>query len=142
MMNDVRVSRMTILAEMMAAAALLAACGGGSVEDPSASAEEADQVRTALAVSSSSVGQATSLPAGYVKCADEWGQTTCNFTGSAVVYYGAAGAYYYKAVTGPFNCSTGNTVFGDPIKGVTKACYSSGAPAPAPAPDAAPSNPP
>lgn len=29
MMNDVRLSRMTALAEMMAAAALLSACGGG-----------------------------------------------------------------------------------------------------------------
>ena len=95
MMNDVRLSRMTALAEMMAAAALLSACGGGgSAPDPAVDAQQVDGVRTALAVSGPTVGKATTLPAGYVKCADEWGQTTCNFTGSVVMYYGTTGAYY------------------------------------------------
>jgi hypothetical protein len=137
MMNDVRLSRMTALAEMMAAAALLSACGGGgSAPDPAVDAQQVDGVRTALAVKNSSIGQATTLPTGYVKCADEWGQTTCNFSGSAVLYYGAASSYYFKSVTGPFNCSSGNWVLGDPLQGVAKACYIPGAPAPAPGPRA------
>ena len=116
MMNDVRLSRMTVLAELMAAAALVSACGGGgSVEEPTAVAEQADEVRTALAVKNSSIGQAKALPAGYVKCASESGQTTCNFTGTAVLYYGAPNSYYYSTVTGPFNCSSGNWLFGDPL---------------------------
>jgi hypothetical protein len=129
-----------LLVSMMAFAIVWIVPGDVAAEmaGPTATAEEADGRRTTLAVKDATVGTARSLPAGYVKCADEWGQTSCNFTGSAVLYYGASTSYYYKTVTGPFNCNTGNSVLGDPISGVSKACYIPSTPAPAPAPAPAP----
>lgn len=62
----------------------------------------------------------TSIPSGYHKCADENGR--CNFSGTANVIYGANNCY-----TSPRSFSNGvdcnNGVFGDPVPGVVKACY-------------------
>ena len=63
---------------------------------------------------------APDVPSGYLFCANE-GQR-CNFTGTRDVAYGARGKYYYKYnITGGVDCN--NTIFGDPIYGVRKACY-------------------
>jgi len=62
---------------------------------------------------------ATGLPSGYVKCADENGY--CSFSGTQNVYYGADSCYKVKTLTNGVNCS--NDVFGDPLPGVAKACY-------------------
>ncbi|MBI3160497.1 MAG: peptidoglycan DD-metalloendopeptidase family protein, partial [Chloroflexi bacterium] len=59
-------------------------------------------------------------PSGYTHCANEGGR--CNFSGTADVAYGANGAFNYKyGVQNGIDCN--NSVFGDPINGVVKACY-------------------
>jgi hypothetical protein len=58
-----------------------------------------------------------------VQCAGEWSSTSCNFSGQTLLAYGAEGKYYTATVQGPFDCSTGNTVLGDPNPGISKACY-------------------
>ncbi|MFC5001192.1 family 78 glycoside hydrolase catalytic domain [Dactylosporangium cerinum] len=55
----------------------------------------------------------------WTPCADE--TTTCAFTGTREVAFGAAGRYTYRRVTGGTPCT--NTVFGDPVPGTPKACY-------------------
>jgi hypothetical protein len=56
---------------------------------------------------------------GWTKCADENG--TCTFSGTMRVRYGANGTYNYQTATGSISCN--NATFGDPLPGVTKACY-------------------
>ena len=59
-------------------------------------------------------------PSGYTFCANESGY--CSFSGTADVAYGANGSFNYKyGVTNGINCD--NNTFGDPINGVSKACY-------------------
>lgn len=71
-------------------------------------------------------------PSGYALCASE-GQR-CNFSGSKDVAYGANGQFVYRSgITGGVDCN--NAVFGDPISGVAKACYTRDQP---PKPVAAP----
>jgi len=63
---------------------------------------------------------ASAQGSGYTYCARE-GQR-CNFGGTKDVAYGANGQFYYRyMVSGGIDCN--NNVFGDPIYGVTKACY-------------------
>ena len=57
--------------------------------------------------------------ASWTKCADEGG--TCTFSGTTTVRYGANGQYYIKSATGSIGCN--NSVFGDPLVGIVKACY-------------------
>ncbi len=56
---------------------------------------------------------------GWVKCADE--DQMCDFSGTKVVAYGANGVFVTKSLSDGVRCA--NTVFGDPISGVRKACY-------------------
>lgn len=59
-------------------------------------------------------------PAGYQLCAAE-GQT-CSFNGSANVVYGAGSTWTAaRRFSAPVACS--NAVFGDPLPGVSKACW-------------------
>jgi len=77
-------------------------------------------VHKACYVSNPSSGcDATSLPSGYVKCADENGY--CSFSGTQQVYYGADSCYKVKTFTDGVACNNNN--FGDPLPGVGKACY-------------------
>lgn len=62
---------------------------------------------------------ATSLPSGYVKCADENGY--CSFSGTQQVYYGADSCFRVRTFTDGVGCNNSN--FGDPLPGVFKACY-------------------
>jgi hypothetical protein len=55
----------------------------------------------------------------WTSCAAEG--STCTFTGTHEVAYGANGRYFYGSFTGGTGC--GNSVFGDPDSGVVKACY-------------------
>ena len=55
----------------------------------------------------------------WTSCATE--NSTCTFTGTHEVAYGANGQYFYGSFTGGTAC--GNSVFGDPDSGVVKACY-------------------
>jgi len=65
----------------------------------------------------------TSIPSGYNQCANEGGY--CSFSGTANVIYGANSCY-----TSPRSFSNGtacnNDVFGDPLSGVQKFCYTNG----------------
>jgi len=65
----------------------------------------------------------TSIPSGYSQCANEGG--TCSFSGTADVIYGANSCF-----TSPRSFSNGtactNDVFGDPLAGVGKFCYTNG----------------
>lgn len=65
----------------------------------------------------------TSIPSGYNQCAEEGG--FCSFSGTANVIYGANSCY-----TSPRSFSNGtacnNDVFGDPLPGVRKYCYTNG----------------
>lgn len=54
----------------------------------------------------------------WKKCAKE--NSKCNFTGQAVVRYGANGAFYYRRVSNGINCN--NLEFGDPLVGTVKNC--------------------
>jgi hypothetical protein len=65
---------------------------------------------------------------GWVNCAAEGG--TCAVPGTRSVRYGANGTYFYKTVTGSIGCN--NTVWGDPLFGVVKACDYAGDAGPAP----------
>jgi hypothetical protein len=59
-------------------------------------------------------------PAGYTFCA--WEGERCRFGGVADVAYGASGRFAYRqGVRDGINCT--NEVFGDPVFGVRKACY-------------------
>jgi PKD repeat protein len=58
--------------------------------------------------------------AGYTFCANEYQR--CSFSGAKDVAYGADGRFTYKTnITDGIDCT--NAVFGDPIPGVYKACY-------------------
>lgn len=78
---------------------------------------------TIAANTGSGAGTSTHVgPSGYTYCVDE-GQY-CAFTGSKNVAYGANGYFYYKTASDGVSCS--NSVFGDPLYGVKKACYTYG----------------
>jgi murein DD-endopeptidase MepM/ murein hydrolase activator NlpD len=62
---------------------------------------------------------ATSIPSGYTKCADEGGR--CNFSGTKQVYYGANSCFKVKSFSNGVDCNNNN--FGDPVPGTQKACY-------------------
>ena len=74
----------------------------------------------------------------WAQCANEGG--TCNYTGTREVRYGTsptlAGKYAALTLAGPTVC--GNAVFGDPVYGTAKACWTTDGLAPAPAPAPAP----
>jgi hypothetical protein len=55
----------------------------------------------------------------WVYCADEG--ETCSFSGTREVRYGAQGSYDKATFTGSAAC--GNNTFGDPIRGLPKACF-------------------
>ena len=63
-------------------------------------------------------------PAGYTLCANE--NQTCSFSGQKSVAYGANNNFAFLNLTGGTACT--NTVFGDPIFGTVKACYTSDIP--------------
>lgn len=73
-------------------------------------------------------------PAGYTACAAE--NQRCGFGGAATVVYGARGTWTSpRSFNGGVDC--GNTVFGDPLYGIVKACYvnvATTAPTPTPTP--------
>lgn len=69
-------------------------------------------------------------PTTWTNCAAEG--STCSFTGTMQVRYGANGSYAYKAATGSVSCT--NAVFGDPIPGIVKSCQISGTTTTAPTP--------
>lgn len=59
-------------------------------------------------------------PAGFTKCASENDQ--CELSGATrLVAYGADGVFTYRLASESFSCS--DSVFGDPLLGVVKACY-------------------
>jgi len=59
-------------------------------------------------------------PPGYTFCA--WENERCNFSGTADVAYGANGTFARRnGVRNGIDCN--NSVFGDPVFGVRKACY-------------------
>lgn len=66
----------------------------------------------------------SALPGTWSLCAPETG--TCSSAGTFTVAFGARGRFAYATVTNSVACS--NTVFGDPVSGVAKACYASVAP--------------
>ena len=69
---------------------------------------------------------ATSVPSGYSKCAEEGER--CNFSGSKQVYYGANSCYKVKSFTDGVDCNNNN--FEDPVPGTHKACYIDGSSGP------------
>lgn len=74
------------------------------------------------AISATPTGEEPSTPEtgeSYVYCSAE--REVCTFTGTRTIRYGANDKYTYKSATDSIDCS--NSVFGDPIRGVVKACY-------------------
>jgi Alpha galactosidase A/Alpha galactosidase C-terminal beta sandwich domain len=66
-------------------------------------------------------------PDGYSFCASE--NQTCSFSGTRDVAYGANGTFVYRTGVGAsIGCS--NAVFGDPLPGTAKACYTRASAAP------------
>ena len=65
---------------------------------------------------------ATSLPSGYTKCAEEGSGNWCNFSGLKTVYYGANSCFATEQKSSSVECVSGN-FGGDPLPGVHKACY-------------------
>jgi chitodextrinase len=78
-------------------------------------------------VSAATQAASSGGPAGYAFCANEGG--TCAFSGTMSVAYGANSLFKYLTLTGGTPCN--NTVFGDPIPGTVKACYTKAVTAPA-----------
>ena len=83
-------------------------------------------VQKACQYASSSSTSPAPAPAPSVEtwtaCGNEG--ATCSFTGTREVRYGASGVFTSKIIAGSTSCT--NSVFGDPIPGVFKACsYSS-----------------
>jgi hypothetical protein len=71
----------------------------------------------------------TTIPSGYNYCADEGG--FCSFSGTADVIYGADNCYTSpRSFTDGTACN--NDVFGDPVPGVQKRCYTNGSSLPPP----------
>lgn len=65
-------------------------------------------------------------PSGYTFCAYE--NQRCSFSDRRDVAYGANGVFTYRyGVTGGIDCNNG--VFGDPLSGIVKACFTKSAPA-------------
>jgi len=62
---------------------------------------------------------ATNVPSGYTKCADE--NNRCNFSGTKSVYYGANSCYKVRSFSNGVDCNNDN--FSDPVPGTQKACY-------------------
>lgn len=58
-------------------------------------------------------------PSNWTFCASEWNY--CSFSDTMQVRYGAEGRYVYRVFTNGTWCT--NSVFGDPIYGVVKACH-------------------
>jgi alpha-L-rhamnosidase len=58
-------------------------------------------------------------PSGYTECAAE--NSTCSFSGTQSIAFGANGIFTYRTLTGGTACD--DAVFGDPGYGVTKSCY-------------------
>jgi hypothetical protein len=70
------------------------------------------------AYESTSTSTSTAPTASWTACASEGG--SCAVSGTRQVRYGADGLYATKTVTGTVACS--NAVFGDPARGLVKAC--------------------
>ncbi|MDP3710609.1 MAG: CARDB domain-containing protein [bacterium] len=84
------------------------------------------------------VSVANAGPAGYTFCSGEGDY--CKFTGTKKVAYGVGGKFKYLTIGGGTPCE--ESVFGDPISGVRKACYYQGeAEAATPAPTSGPVGP-
>lgn len=66
-----------------------------------------------------STAVASSPAATWTYCATEG--STCSFTGTKEVRYGANNQYHYRSATNQIGCN--NSVFGDPIYGVRKQCH-------------------
>jgi len=71
-------------------------------------------------------GNNTGGPSGYTFCVNENQNLNiinrCDFSGTKDVAYGANGKFVYmRSITNGINCSY--RIFGDPIYGVAKACY-------------------
>lgn len=69
----------------------------------------------------------------WTTCANEG--STCSFSGTQQVRYGANNSYAYKTATGSISCN--NAVFGDPVYGIVKQCsvlIPSSSPNPVPSP--------
>lgn len=64
----------------------------------------------------------------WVECSIERAAAGCQFTGTRAVRFGTsptiAGRYFEKTVSGPTPCT--NVVFGDPVVGVEKKCWTTG----------------
>lgn len=90
-------------------------CNNGIFGDPAYGVRKACYIRRAGS------GQPDyTPPAGYTFCA--WENERCNFSGTADVAYGANGRFAYRqTLSGGVDCSNG--VFGDPVAGVRKACF-------------------
>ncbi len=117
----------------------LAACGGN--DDSSAAADSEDTEPAAQAGDPQGAARApapaaiiNAVPPGYVRCAGQFRNTTCQFTGRVTMVYGARNSFATGEVDGPFNCNTGNAVFGNPLPGVVKSCYIPGDNPPPPPP--------
>ena len=65
--------------------------------------------------------QTSALPTGMTQCASENG-TCSNLNGTQEIWYGAGSNWKVAPATGTVSCS--NAVFGDPIVGTAKKCYS------------------
>lgn len=70
----------------------------------------------------SSIDQSAPAPVTWTTCANE--NSTCTFTGTREVRYGAGNSWNIKTIATSTPCT--NAVFGDPIQGTAKTCqYSS-----------------
>lgn len=61
-----------------------------------------------------------SLPGMWTQCAVE--NATCTLNGTRTVAFGANGSFYYANESNAVACSV--SIFGDPLQGTIKACYS------------------
>lgn len=106
---------------IIAACATLTACGGGSdsgIDSASTMASMSSSSASVATMASTAYAKASETPSSWVACATE--ETTCSFSGTAQVRFGAGDKFVVKTLTGPVSCS--NNVFGDPLPGYAKTC--------------------
>jgi beta-glucanase (GH16 family) len=107
-------------AALASSALILAACGGGNAEDGTKTA-------AAAAITGIATAQAASDSKAWHTCVPEG--STCTFSGTRLIRYGADGSYTYLSATNGIACT--NEAFGtDPAPGKAKSCWISSTPSP------------
>ena len=99
-----------------------AACNNSTFGDPYPGVAKSCFLNVTVAAPTTGTQTISGQTFSSSACASEW--STCSYTGTRTVAYGAAGRYSLRTLTGPVACNNGT--FGDPIPGTAKSCFLNG----------------